>query len=101
MQQTSFNGIDGVIIEDHALAEIQGAIVDRTRETLSATDAPVVALRDLLLRSARALAADPDAPLPGLDPTLPFAEISGATLTKPAGVPWRTVVPLHPDLAIE
>ena len=40
MQQTKFNGIDGVIVEDHALAEIQGAIVDRTRETLSATDAP-------------------------------------------------------------
>jgi len=95
----SFNGIAGVIVEDHALAELQGPIADRTRETLTATDAPIVALRDLLLRHVRQLAAGAEPALPGLDPALPFGAIGGATLTKPAGVAWREAVPLHPDLA--
>ena len=100
MRRRSFNGIQGVIVEDHALAELQGPIVDRTRELLTATDAPIVALRDLLLRHARLLAAGEDVALSGLDPALPFGAIGGATLTKPAHVPWREAAPLHPGLAL-
>jgi len=98
MRQT-FNGIEGVIVEDHALAELQGPIVDRTRETLCATDAPIVALRDLLLHYAHAFAAGQEPALLGQDPSLAFAEIGGAALTKPAHASWREVAPLHPGLA--
>src|SRR5207248_3210958 len=42
MQAHSFNGIEGVIVEDHALAEIQGSVVDRAREHLGPTDAPLL-----------------------------------------------------------
>ncbi|HLH22989.1 MAG TPA: Rieske 2Fe-2S domain-containing protein [Chloroflexota bacterium] len=98
--QRSFNGIAGVIVEDHALAELQGPIVDRTRETLTATDAPIVALRDLLLRHAGQFAAGQEPALPGLDPALPFGAIGGATLTKPAQTPWREAAPLPPGLAL-
>jgi nitrite reductase/ring-hydroxylating ferredoxin subunit len=96
MRQTSFAGIQGVIVEDHALAELQGPVVDRTREVLTATDAPIVALRDLLLRHARGLAAGADTTLPGLDAGLPTRAIGGATLTKPREVPWREAAPLAP-----
>jgi hypothetical protein len=96
----SFNGIAGVIVEDHALAELQGPIVDRTREVLTETDAPIVALRDLLLRHARQLAAGVEPALPGLDPALPFGAIGGATFDKPAAVPWREAAPLHRGLAL-
>ena len=99
MRTHSFNGIEGVIIEDHALAEIQGPIVDRTRETLTPADAPVVALRERLLACLDLLARDDGATLPGLDPSLPYNQIGGATLKKPIGVPWREACPLHPELA--
>jgi phthalate 4,5-dioxygenase len=96
--ERSFNGIAGVIVEDHALAELQGTVVDRTREILTATDAPIVALRDLLLQYARQLAAGAEPALPGLDPALPFGAIGGATFDKPEGVPWREAVPLSAGL---
>src|SRR5262249_11429646 len=96
----SFNGIAGVIVEDHALAELQGPVVDRTREILTETDAPIVALRDLLLPLARALAAGAEPALPGLDPALPFGAIGGAAFDKPAAVPWREAAPLDAGLAV-
>jgi nitrite reductase/ring-hydroxylating ferredoxin subunit len=101
MRRTSFNGIAGVIVEDHALAECQGPIVDRSREVLGSTDAPVAALRERLLVLARAFAAGQEPDLPGQDPALPFDQIRGATLSKPAEVPWREVAPLHPGLALD
>jgi nitrite reductase/ring-hydroxylating ferredoxin subunit len=100
MRAADFNGIDGVIVEDHALAEIQGPIVDRTRETLSPSDAPIVALREHLLRYARQCDGEQPATLPGLDPTLPFDQIGGDTLTKARHESWRVVSPLHPGLAV-
>jgi phthalate 4,5-dioxygenase len=99
MRTRTFNGIEGIIIEDHALAEIQGAIVDRTRETLTPADAPIVALRERLLGCLDQMARDDGAALPGLDPSLPYNQIGGATFKKPIGVPWREACPLHPDLA--
>jgi phthalate 4,5-dioxygenase len=100
MRAQTFNGIEGVIIEDHALAEIQGAIADRTREHLRPSDAPLLALRKLLLQNARQLALGQEPDLPGLDPTLPQHQIGGATFTKPRGVSWREVSPLPAGLGV-
>ena len=98
MRTRTFNGIEGVIIEDHALAEIQGRRADRAREHLGATDAPVRALRALLLDAARAVVRG-EPPLPW-DEALPFDQIAGHTLTKPAAVPWQAVAPLPAALAL-
>ncbi len=48
---TSWTGIRGINAEDHAIQEGMGPIVDRTRENLVSTDAPVVALRRLLMEA--------------------------------------------------
>jgi nitrite reductase/ring-hydroxylating ferredoxin subunit len=96
MKTRSFTGIHGVIIEDHALAEIQGPVVDRTRERLGATDAAVSALRRHLLTGARTVMSGGDPP--GLRTSIPFGRITGADFVKRVGVPWQDAFPLDPGL---
>ena len=45
-----------------------GAIQDRTRENLVSTDNGIIMTRQRLMKAAKALAADPNYKLPGLDP---------------------------------
>ncbi len=97
MRRHSFTGIEGVIIEDHALAEIQGPVLDRTRERLGPTDAAVIALRRHLLDAAQAVAAGTDPP--GVQASIPFARIAGADFVHPAGTPWQES-PLADGLAV-
>lgn len=61
---TSFTGVKGLAEQDLMIQQSQGYIADRTRETLTATDAAVVKFRATLLAGAKALAAgeEPAAP---------------------------------------
>ncbi len=54
-KHSSFTGIHGVSEQDAAVQDSQGAIVDRTREHLFATDLGLVKFRQLMLRSAQEL----------------------------------------------
>ena len=60
----TFTGVKGLAEQDLMIQQSQGYIVDRTRETLTATDAAVVKFRRTLLAQAKALAAgeEPSAP---------------------------------------
>jgi len=60
----TFTGVKGLAEQDSMIQHSQGPIVDRTRETLTGTDAAVVRFRTLLLQGAQALAdgVEPDAP---------------------------------------
>ncbi|MFP3747909.1 aromatic ring-hydroxylating dioxygenase subunit alpha, partial [Achromobacter sp. SIMBA_011] len=48
----STTGIDGIGMQDTAVQESMGSIVDRTRENLSSADAAVVRFRRILLELA-------------------------------------------------
>ncbi len=50
---TSFTGIDGINLQDVALQEAMGPIVDRTREHLGTTDRAIIVMRQLLLAAIR------------------------------------------------
>jgi phthalate 4,5-dioxygenase len=63
-----FSGIEGIGMQDASLQESMGAIQNRTRENLVATDGGIVMTRNRLIKAAQALAADPDFQLPGLLP---------------------------------
>jgi phthalate 4,5-dioxygenase oxygenase subunit len=63
----SISGIEGIGMQDAALQESMGPIVDRTREILTGTDLGIVLARSQLLRAAQALAERKEAP-PGIDP---------------------------------
>jgi hypothetical protein len=63
-----YSGIEGIGMQDASLQESMGAIQDRTKENLVSTDNGIIMARQRLIKTARALAADPDFKLPGLDP---------------------------------
>ena len=96
MKSRSFSGIEGILIEDDAIAEIQGPVVDRTAECLGPTDAGVVAFRQLLLEGARAVQRGSDPP--GLDPAMPVPKISGVNARIEPGSSWQEACPLDPAL---
>jgi phenylpropionate dioxygenase-like ring-hydroxylating dioxygenase large terminal subunit len=60
----SYTGVRGVAEQDAMIQQSQGYIVDRTRETLTATDAAVVRFRRTMIDGAQALAdgVEPEAP---------------------------------------
>jgi phenylpropionate dioxygenase-like ring-hydroxylating dioxygenase large terminal subunit len=57
-RQTLFSGIDGVWLQDRAVTEGMGSILDRSEERLVSSDAPIVHVRRSLIAAARALEAD-------------------------------------------
>ena len=60
-KNASYTGVKGLAEQDLMIQQSQGFIADRTRETLTATDAAVVKFRRTLLAGAKAL-ADGQAP---------------------------------------
>jgi phthalate 4,5-dioxygenase len=63
-----YSGIEGIGMQDASLQESMGAVQDRTRENLVSTDNGIIMTRQRLLKAVKALAADPEYKLPGLDP---------------------------------
>jgi hypothetical protein len=48
MTRDNFSGIQGILVQDHAVSETQGPIVDRTREHLGTSDLALIAWRRLM-----------------------------------------------------
>jgi FkbM family methyltransferase len=63
-----YSGIEGIGMQDASLQESMGSIQDRTKENLVSTDNGIIMARQRLIKTARALAENPDFALPGLDP---------------------------------
>jgi len=63
-----YSGIEGIGMQDASLQESMGSIQDRTKENLVSTDNGIIMARQRLIKTARALAENPDFTLPGLDP---------------------------------
>jgi phenylpropionate dioxygenase-like ring-hydroxylating dioxygenase large terminal subunit len=86
-RERSFSGIDGVHLQDQAVTESMGAIVDRTREHLGTSDQMIMRTRRALLRAVRALLDDGTVPA-GVDrPDIYFGVRSGEMLTT-EGSDW-------------
>ncbi len=62
-----FSGIGSVWLQDRAVTEGMGSILDRTEERLVSSDAPIVHVRRSLIAAARALEADGIQPPPESD----------------------------------
>jgi phenylpropionate dioxygenase-like ring-hydroxylating dioxygenase large terminal subunit len=88
LQRTvSFTGISGIAIQDMAVQESMGAIVDRTREHLGSSDAAVIAARKRLLAEARALGDPEGTGMPsGLDPRQ--QRVCSTSAVLPKDVSW-------------
>jgi hypothetical protein len=80
-----FCGIPGFGVQDQALQESQGPIVDRTGEHLGSSDSAIIRVRRRLLAAARAL-RDEGTPPPGQEPSS-FLVRSASVVVAP-GADW-------------
>lgn len=81
-----YSGIDGVIIEDVAVTESMGPIVDHTREHLGSADLHLIRIRRRLIAAAREL-AEHGTPPPGVDDPDAYLQRSGAVIL-PKDADW-------------
>jgi phenylpropionate dioxygenase-like ring-hydroxylating dioxygenase large terminal subunit len=80
-----FCGIPGFGVQDQAIQESQGHIVDRTQERLGTSDTAIIQVRRRLMHAARAL-RDRGAPPPGLAPASFLVRSASAVLAP--GANW-------------
>ena len=62
-----FSGIFGLTVQDAAIAGTMGPITDRTRETLTTSDAMIAKMRHKMVRLVNSFAKDKTMKLPGVD----------------------------------
>jgi len=105
MQRGNFSGILGASIQDRAVQESMGPMIDRTKEHLGTSDKAVIFYRRLLLRKLQEM--DEGKPLPAHDPALDYDQ-RAYSFAIPADAPWQDVVKLqlqceasHPPMAAE
>jgi len=84
----TFTGIDGVNVQDRAVQESMGAIVDRSREHLGPADRAVIQARRLLLQSI-AMVETGGTPA-GIEPT--YYGLHPAEAVIPHGSDWRALL---------
>ncbi|HVQ74802.1 MAG TPA: Rieske 2Fe-2S domain-containing protein [Candidatus Binatia bacterium] len=81
----SFTGIDGINVQDRAIQEGMGPIVDRSREHLGPADRAIIQARRLLLEMVRVV-SESGTPR-GIEPT--YTAIAAAEAVLPRGADWR------------
>ena len=89
MQRTeTFTGIDGVNIQDRAVQESMGRVVDRSREHLGPADRAVIQARRLLLQAIKTVEAGGTPP--GVAPT--YYALRPAEAVVPRDTDWRQLL---------
>ena len=82
----TYSGIEGFAMQDQSLQESMGPIIDRTKETLVATDSGIIMCRQRLLRAVKAFAEDATLP-PGVD--LVHQRVRSAAVVLPKDQPYK------------
>ena len=88
MRRETFTGIDGINVQDRAVQESMGPIVDRSLEHLGPADRAVIQARRLLLEAVRTV-QDGGAPR-GIAPT--YYALRAAESIVARGTDWRTLL---------
>jgi phthalate 4,5-dioxygenase len=91
---TGYTGLPSVPVQDGAITWSQGAIVDRSRETLGSTDSMIIRVRRRLLAAARSLRDDGTIP-PGVDEPEVYRQRSGWALVPTDADFWEYLRPLR------
>jgi hypothetical protein len=87
VHKTKRFGIPTIHLEDVAISESQGPICDRTKETLTQADEPIIMVRRKLLEAAKALREN-GAPAPCASNPKIYANIRGLSLSLPRTMDW-------------
>jgi len=94
------SGIRGILVQDHAVGETQGRILDRSKEFLGTSDVAVTVWRRQLLKAARAL-RDTDAAPPGTQGGVAYPLIRSDAVTLGPDETWQSRLPLTAGLTPE
>ncbi|MGW5106159.1 Rieske 2Fe-2S domain-containing protein [Nocardia sp. NPDC004123] len=89
MSDGHFSGFTNLVLEDVAIQESQGPIVDRSKERLGTSDIAVVKTRRLLLNSVRGHQNTGE--VFGQDEPLTRPGSAGVAMTLDTGTDWRAV----------
>ncbi len=84
----TFTGIDGINVQDRAIQESMGRIVDRSREHLGPADKAVIQARRLLLQALRTV--ETGGTPRGIEPTYYALKPAEAVLARDTD--WRTLL---------
>ena len=84
----TFSGVEGVGVQDAAIQESMGPVVDRSGEHLVATDKGIVMTRRRLLDAARAQARGE--PPPGLEPSA--QRVRAVSIVAPRETPLERLI---------
>jgi hypothetical protein len=101
MKTENLSGLMGIMVQDHAVGETQGEILDRSREHLGTSDLAVVAWRRLMLRTARALRDGGVQPPSANQDAVHFDKIRPEVINFKVGQTWKDFVPLPASLTVE
>lgn len=99
MKTTNMSGIEGILVQDHAVSETQGPILDRTKEHLGGSDVAVVAWRRQMIRAARDFASKGVVPAV-LGNDIPWSKIRASTVRFSNESNWKAEVPLLAEVAL-
>ena len=98
----SYTGIDGIHLQDQAITESMGGVIDRTEENLASSDAMIARTRRRMTRAAIALREG--SPAPAVDKPELYRQRSGGVIL-PKGADWiestkklREAFVKHPEL---
>ncbi|HEY1291527.1 MAG TPA: Rieske 2Fe-2S domain-containing protein [Chloroflexota bacterium] len=100
MKKDSWSGIPGIFVQDNAVQEGMGPIVDRSREHLGTADLAIIYARRLYLRAARDL-VDQGIEPPGVASAETYQAIDSDAYLQPADAVWHEVKPLDPKFVSE
>jgi phthalate 4,5-dioxygenase oxygenase subunit len=92
MKDGNFSGIRGIANQDHAATESMGPIVDRSKESLGTSDAPIIQMRRMLLEQVKRF-ADGSSSLPKLQ-DYPLQKLYSAGKYGPKEKEWQDIIPL-------
>jgi phthalate 4,5-dioxygenase len=99
MKLGNFTGIAGIPNQDIAMWESMGAISDRTKERLGASDVAVAEFRRLMVDAARTM-RDSGIAIGRTQPHIPHAKISSFEGIVPKSTDWRTLGISPEELAL-
>jgi phenylpropionate dioxygenase-like ring-hydroxylating dioxygenase large terminal subunit len=83
----SYSGITGINLQDQAMSESMGDIVDRTMERLSPSDIMITQTRRHNLRDVQDYLKDGTLPKSATDPTV-YRDVRGGQFVAPDGEEW-------------
>lgn len=90
MKGDDFTGIRGIPMQDMSMWETMGAIADRSRERLGASDLAIVEFRRIMVDAVRAFAAGGSA-IGARDRNIALAKLRSFEGIVPKATDWKTL----------